>query len=263
MQVTANGLSALPEAPDTRTYVFAGTNHAPRPPAAFLRKEIRVDYPYNDNADEFAAMPAMVEAMRRWIVDGTPPHKTERPEVGSTLVELSKLEFPKLPGIVVPKVLPPVWSMNLGAGYREKGILAEPPILGRRYVLLVPQVDADGNEIGGWHGLRRALPVGTYTAWNGIDRDYASFGLISGLAGSLIPFAWDDDDRSSQRDPRASLIARYGSRAGYMRLADEEIGRQIAAGFLLPDERQWSRDLMLINWARVDSLTFAWPRADK
>ena len=263
MQTTTDGRAALPEAPDTRTYVFAGTNHAPRPGAAFMRKELHADYPYNDNADEFAAMPALAEAMRHWIVDGQSPPKTQRPELGSTLTGPAQLSFPKLPGIKAPKELPPVWRLDFGPEYRSRGIVSEPPKLGGRYTLLVPQVDVDGNEVGGWLGLRRSLPVGTYTAWNGVDANYASFGLISGLSGALIPFAWDEEDRAAQKDPRPSLATRYGSRGGYMRLVDKEIDRQIAAGFLLPEERQWSRDLMLINWARVDSLTFLWPRPEK
>lgn len=259
MQATPDGKRALPEAPLTRTYVFAGTNHAPRAAVAFLRKDARIAYPYNDNIDEFTAMPALVEAMRNWIVKDTPPPDTQRPEVGTTLVDPTNLAFPKIPDVVVPKALPPLWQLNLGRQYRGQGILAEPPILGPRYTLLVPQVDEDGNEIGGWHGLRRSLPVGTNTAWNGSDRGYAGFGIISGLSGAFFPFPLDERAREARKDPRLSLMERYGSQEGYMRAADKEIDRQIAAGFLLPDERQWSRDAMLINWTRANILTSLWP----
>lgn len=260
MQATPDGLTAIPEAPDTRTYVLAGTNHAPRSAISYLPKETRADYPSNDNADEFAAMPALVEGMRRWIETGAPPPKSERPEVGTTLVEASRLAFPKIGGVTVPTEPPPVWKLDLGPDCRPKGIVAEPPRIGKRYTLLVPQVDEDGNEIGGWHGLRRSLPVGTYTAWNGIEPGYGGFGMLSGLAGALIPFSWDEEKRAERHDPRRSLTARYGGRLGYMRAADKEIQRQIAAGFLLPDERAWTHDQMLINWTRFDSLSQVWPR---
>jgi len=45
-----------------------------------------------------------------------------------------------------------------------------------------------------------------------------------------------------------------------MRAVDKEIDRQVAASFLLPDERAWSRDQMLANWTRVDVLTYLWPK---
>lgn len=260
MQATPDGRSALPEAPDTRTYVFAGTNHAPRSPFAFVRPKRRADYPYNDNADEFTAMPALVEAMRRWIVEGAAPPPTQRPEVGATLVDPDSLAFPAIPGVTVPKAPPPVWRLTFGPDHRSRGVLVEPPLIGPRYKLLVPQVDEDGNELGGWLGLRRSLPIGTYTAWNGPDPHYSAFGTLSGLAGALIPFPWDEAERTQLKDPRRSLVARYGSADGYMRQADREIERQITAGFLLPDERAWARDQMLANWTRADALTFLWPR---
>ena len=263
IQATADGRRALPEAPDTRTYVFAGTNHAPRPALAYLSADTRTAYPYNDNGDEFAAMPALVEALRRWAVDGIAPPPTRRPEVGATLVAPAALAFPKLPGVTVPTAPPPVWRLDLGPDYRTRGIVAEPPGLGPRYPLLVPQVDEDGNELGGWRGLRRSLPLGTYTAWNGVDPAYARFGLISGLAGGLIPFPWTEQQRAERKDPRRSVMARYGGRAGYMRAVDGEIERQIAAGFLLPDERAWTCEQMLINWTRGESLSLVWSHPAK
>lgn len=103
----------------------------------------------------------------------------------------------------------------------------------------MPQVDQDGNEVGGWHGLRRSLAFGTYTAWNrSRSGDYAGFGILSGLAGSFLPFPWDEDKRKEHEDPRHPIMSRFGGRAGYMRAADKEIERQVAAGFLLPDKRQ-------------------------
>ena len=124
----------------------------------------------------------------------------------------------------------------------------------------MPQVDEDGNEIGGWHGLRRTLALGTYTAWNkSRSGDYDGFGIISGLAGSFVPFPWNEDDRRERNDPRRSIISRYGGQAGYMRAVGTEIERQVAAGFLLPDERQWTRDSLLANWARTESLAYLWP----
>lgn len=256
IQASPDGQRALPEASGTRTYVFAGTNHAPRPPLGYLRAETKAGYPFNDNQDEFAAMPALAEAMRRWIVEGTMPPATQRPELGKTLVDPSRLAFPKIAGIAAPTEPPPVWQLDFGSRYKSEGITNEPPRLGARYRLLVPQVDVDGNEIGGWLGLRRSVPIGTYTAWNSTSPDASKFGVISGLAGALIPFPWDEAERAERKDPRKSLMARYGGRGGYMEAANREIERQIKAGFLLPDERAWSHDMMLLNWGRADALRY-------
>jgi hypothetical protein len=262
MQASPDGRRALPEAPDTRTYAFAGTNHGPRPSITWLSPGSDSRYPFNDNADVFAALPALTEAMRRWIVEGAPPPATQRAEAGKTLVEASRLAFPAIPGVTAPKSPPPVWQLDLGPEYRTAGIVAEPPRVGARYTLLVPQVDEDGNEIGGWHGLRRSLPLGTYTAWNRSRRgELDGFGILSGLSGGFIPFTWNEEERVAGKDPRRSLVERYGGRAGYLRAADKEIERQVAAGFLLPDERAWTRISLLADWVRVESLTYLWPTA--
>lgn len=260
MQVAPDGLHAIPEAPDTRTYVFAGTNHAPRPAVMFLKPETKAGYPYNDNLDEFVAMPALTEAMRAWIVADKAPPPTQRPELGKTLVDPARLAFPKLAGVTPPTIPPPVWQLDFGPQYRSAGVIAEPPRIGPRYALLVPQVDADGNEVGGWFGLRRSLPLGTYTAWNKIDDGSTGFGIVSGLSGAFLLFPWDEDDRAQLKDPRRSIVARYGNRIGYMRAVDKEIDRQIEAGFLLSDERAWAHDMMFVNWVRADTLSYLWPR---
>lgn len=41
-----------------------------------------------------------------------------------------------------------------------------PAYLGRDYAILVPQVDADGNDLAGIRSLDVAVPLGTNTGWN-------------------------------------------------------------------------------------------------
>lgn len=48
-----------------------------------------------------------------------------------------------------------------------------------------------------------------------------------------------------------------------MRAAGRDVDRQVAAGFLSPDERSWARDQMLIIWKRADTLGLLWPRSDE
>jgi hypothetical protein len=46
------------------------------------------------------------------------------------------------------------------------GIMAEPPLVGAAYNVLVPQVDVDGNPIDGLRNTNVQVPLGTYTGWN-------------------------------------------------------------------------------------------------
>ena len=45
-------------------------------------------------------------------------------------------------------------------------ILLEPPTPIAEYPALVPQVNADGNDIDGLRSVTLQVPLGTYTGWN-------------------------------------------------------------------------------------------------
>ena len=58
----------------------------------------------------------------------------------------------------------------------------------RRYTVLVPAVDRDGNDIPGVRAPMVAAPLGTYTGWNLRARGFGH-GMQLRFEGSYIPFA--------------------------------------------------------------------------
>jgi len=259
LHTTTDGRGTVPEAEGTRTYAFAGTAHGPRRHTLFLEKNTRADLPYNDNPDLALALPALLVALDKWIGSGAAPPKSYHPRLGSTLVPPAELRFPSIPGVVPPDGPPPVWQLGLGPQYRSHGIIAEPPVLGARYELLVPQVDEDGNELGSWRGLTSSVPLGTYT-WNPQNPALVPFGILSGLQGAFVPFPATRVQGETSKDPRRSVAERYVGLNGYMAAADRAIDGQIAVGFLLPQEREQARTAMRMNWDRVGGLRIHWPR---
>jgi hypothetical protein len=256
--VTPDGKRALPEASNTRTYFFAGTSHSPRPSALFLASSGPAPLPYNDNRDMNLALPALLEAMRLWIAQGREPPASRRPAIGAELVEPSKLHFPNIWKAQSPMSPPPVWKIDFGPDYAKKHVIAEPPRLGPRYNLLVPQVDTDGNEIGGWHGLLSSVPLGTYTAWNVENGQSDSFGLLSGLDGAFIPFSTNRAERERSGDSRPSIVERYGGKDGYIKKIEVVINEQISAGFLLPEDRERAMEIAVIAWDRASIARALW-----
>ena len=83
------------------------------------------------------------------------------------------------------------------------------------YAVLVPAVDADGNDLGGVRAPMVAVPLATYTAWNLRSRGNAA-GALHEYTGSTIPFADTEAERAATGDPRPSVQARYGDAAGYV-----------------------------------------------
>lgn len=256
LQTTTNGKQPVALGADSRLYYFAGVPHALRFPGQFTEAGKEAAYPYNANVDLADGMNAQLENLRAWALDKIAPPPTIAPVLGSTLVAATDLKFPAIPGIRVPTNPPPLWQLGMGRAYARKGIITEPVHVGASYPLLVPAVDADGNELGGWRGAMSSVPLGTYTAWNKKSPELARFGFISGLNGAFIPFARTRDERLAANDPRASIEERYGNREGFMKAAAASIDNAIAERFLLAIQRDDILAKMGRHWE--DTMKFDW-----
>ncbi|ESQ93542.1 hypothetical protein ABAC460_00300 [Asticcacaulis sp. AC460] len=238
LTVSPDGRTELPLATESRLYYFAGTPHSPgfgKPEAVNRIAPFRRNY----NDDMFFSLNALLVDLQAWVRDGTEPPPSLYPHPGDTLVPQQQVRFPKLPGVHFPVSLPPVWQIDFGPDYATKGIIAnEPPKVGIRYPLLVPQVDADGNELGGYRGVVTAVPLGTYTAWTPPEPDVAGLGYLSGLSGGFLPFARTRAEREATGDPRLSVEERYGDRAGYEAAVQVAADKAVAERMMLPQERE-------------------------
>src|SRR5712691_11245886 len=119
---------------------------------------------------------------------------------------------------------------------------APPPI---RHVIkmLVPRVDADGNELGGVPTVLRDAPLGTYLGWNITagpgDEQYTPTnprpfhaGQVCNYVGGMVPFAKTKAQRLAN-DPRPSLEERYKTHAGYVAAVKAAADNAACKGYLL------------------------------
>ena len=99
----------------------------------------------------------------------------------------------------------------------SKGIISiEPPNTGALYQALVPQVDADGNEIAGLHLPQLSVPLGTYTGWNLRQPKIGAPEETYPQIGSTFPFARTRAERTRSGDPRPSIEERYQSEKDFL-----------------------------------------------
>jgi hypothetical protein len=103
-------------------------------------------------------------------------------------------------------------------------------------VTLVPNVDADGNELGGIRTPDVAVPLGTYAGWNPRDAAIGASNHLARWAGSFFPFAQTENERRAGGDPRPSIETRYPSQRVYVDRVREAAERLKAEGFLLPED---------------------------
>jgi hypothetical protein len=107
--------------------------------------------------------------------------------------------------------------MDFGPEFASKGIVAnEPPKLGEALPVLVPQVDQDGNDLGGIRTLEVAVPLGTFTGWNIQLPPLPGLHYLAGLVGSFELFPRSRDEREKSGDARTSIADRYTSRQDYL-----------------------------------------------
>ena len=134
------------------------------------------------------------------------------------------------------------YEYDFGPGFRNldvSGVMSlQPPVVRATLPMLVPRVDADGNELGGVPVVLLDAPLGTYLGWNVTAPGARPFhaGQICHYVGGMVPFARTRQERLARQDSRLSLEERYGSHEGYVQAVRQAVQRAQASGFLLPED---------------------------
>ena len=234
-----DGTADVPLEPSARLYFLAGTPHAAGP-LPTLRRTATQTFRYGVNfAQQKWTLRALTVALDDWLRDGIEPPASRYPTIAAgQLVPLDALRLPEVSGqLAVPAYLPPVWRMDYGPEFATTGIMTNPrPALGDEFPVLVPQVDAIGNELGGIPLMEIAAPLGTYTGWNISLPQLTALRYLAGLLGSFVPLPRDAEAREASGDPRPSIAEIYQDREDYlgqMRVAAEVLVDQ---RFMLADD---------------------------
>ena len=82
--------------------------------------------------------------------------------------------------------------------------------------MLVPQVDADGNERDGVRLPEITVPLATYTSWNLRDPSIGAPDQRVAFEASYLPFPKTAAERQKTGDPRKSIAERYSDRDDYL-----------------------------------------------
>lgn len=185
---------------------------------------------------------AMVPAMERWLTHGTPPPASQYPTVASgKLVAPTSVAFPDLSRIMVPSgagATPTPLEVGFTGLHNQLYVTdysdAVPVVkTARRYQVMVPQVDANGNETSGVPVPEVLVPLASYTGWNLRAEGHAvGEGCVS--AGATIPFAVSEGAKAGGSDPRSPLSSLYTGRADYQAQVAARVDALVAQGYLLP-----------------------------
>jgi len=115
----------------------------------------------------------------------------------------------------------------------------------------VPQVNGDGNDVGGVAMPETAVPLGTFTGWNVTVPPLPGLRYLAGLVGAFAPFAPTREARTGSGDPRLSVAERYRNRDDFLRQVDRASRALVEQRFLLAPDAGLVRDRAAAVWTAV------------
>lgn len=250
IHTTADGKQDMPVDDSVRIYFFTGLQHfsGPFPPvrgtgqlaSQNLESPLPIRWFWR----------AMITNMNAWVKEGVAPPASSYPHIADgTLVSREKLAFPAIPGAHPPQNYNEAWHLDYGPGWQASRILAkQPPTVGASFPILVPQVDADGNERAGVHLPEISVPLATCTGWNlrdpvtGAPEERVSF------LGSDFPFAKTEEERRRNRDPRLSIAQRYAGREDYLARYGKAVDELVREHWILAEDASALKEQGAAEW---------------
>ena len=233
---TIDGKADAQMMPNVRAYLYTGGSHgvAAFPPTRSTGQQL------NDPLDYRWAARRLLLALNAWIADGVEPPPSAYPQISDgTLVSADKVKFPQIPNLKAPgdANIHKAYRVDYGKDFLSKGIVAqEPPNVASPFPMLVPQVDADGNDLPGIRMPEIAVPLATYLGWNFFTERSGPTNELVALTGSFVPFARTKAERERANDPRPSIEERYSSKQAYLDLIRKAAANLVEKDYLREED---------------------------
>ncbi|MEM9383523.1 MAG: alpha/beta hydrolase domain-containing protein [Pseudomonadota bacterium] len=238
------------DAPDNeRIYLLASGQHFVDswPPAVSTDRVAARGNP----VDFLVNLRALMVALSSWVQNDVAPPPSLYPRlVGGSLVSVTKLDFPYIPGVLRPEVVHTPARLDFGRRWAEGVALRQPPTVSDPYPVFVPQVDRFGNEFAGVRNVELRAPLATYTPWSFRD-GLANPSELADFRGLFVPLQLDTAAATEAGDERPAVGEIYTSRAAYVARVDTAIEALVSERFLLPRDRSRVRQRALATWDLV------------
>jgi len=181
---------------------------------------------------------AMIANMNAWVRSDTLPPASNYPKIADgNLVPLEKYALPAIPGVSWPHEATQAYRLDFGPNWQQGILSIQPPKVGPAFPVLVPQVDADGNERDGVRLPEITVPLATYTGWNLRDPSIGAPDQRVSFEASYLPFPKTAADRQKTGDPRKSIAERYADREDYLTQYTKALDALVEQRWILPEDR--------------------------
>jgi Alpha/beta hydrolase domain len=250
IHISADGKQDASISDNVRIYHFTGLQHFS---ASFP--------PQKGTGDELGQEPqsplpiryfwrAMIANMDAWVRSDTLPPASNYPKIADgNLVPLEKYALPAIPGVNRPHEASQAYRLDFGPNWQQGILSIEPPKVGPGFPVLVPQVDADGNERDGVRLPEITVPLATYTGWNLRDPSIGAPDQRVSFEASYLPFPRTAAERQKTGDPRKSIAERYTSREDYLARYKKAVDDLVQQRWILPEDRAALLHRGELEWA--------------
>jgi hypothetical protein len=237
IHATADGKQDMPISENVRVYHFTGHQHFPGPFPPAKGQDYLAGQQLQSSLPIRYFWRAMIANMDAWVRNGTLPPASSYPKISDgTLVPLSGYAFPAIPGVNQPHEANAAYRLDYGPKWHEGILSVQPPKVGKAFPVLVPQVDADGNERDGVRLPEITVPLGSYASWNLRDPSIGAPHQRIAFEISYIPFSKTAAEREKSGDPRKSIAERYASREEYMTRFTKATDDLVKQRWVLPED---------------------------
>jgi hypothetical protein len=238
ISITADGKQDAAISDNVRIYHFTGLQHFSGPwPPEKGSGDLSTQQPQSPLPIRYFWR-AMITNMDAWVRSGTPPPPSSYPHIADgTLTPLAQWSFPKLPGVNLPYEANGAVHLDFGPEWKRGFGAIQPPRVGTSFPILVPQVDADGNEKDGVRLPEITVPLATITGWNLRDPSIGAPTERTAFLGSWIAFPKTAEERKQTGDPRLSIAERYSSQEDYLARYSRAVEELIRQRWILPEDR--------------------------
>jgi hypothetical protein len=238
IHVTADGEHDAQISDNVRIYHFTGLQHFSGPfPPEKGEGDLLGQEPQSPLPVEYFWR-AMIANMDAWVRSNIQPPASSYPKIADgTLVPLNKYAWPAIPGVNQPHEASQAFHLDFGPNWREGILTVQPPVTGKAFPALVPQVDADGNERDGVRLPEITVPLATYTGWNLRDPSIGAPDQRVAFEVSFLPFPRTLAERQKTDDPRKSIAERYSGREDYLTRYTNALDNLVKQRWILPEDR--------------------------
>jgi Alpha/beta hydrolase domain len=238
IHVSADGKHDAPISDNVRIYHYTGLQHFSGPfPAEKGNGDLLGQQPQSPLPVKYFWR-AVIANMDAWVRSNTLPPPSSYPKIADgTLVPLRDYALPAIPGLNPPHEANEAWHLDFGPTWRDGILSIQPPKVGESFPVLVPQVDADGNERDGVRLPEITVPLATYASWNLRDPSIGAPDQRVSFEASFLPFSKTAADRQKTGDPRKSVAERYADREDYIKRYQNAVDDLVKQRWILPEDR--------------------------